>query len=210
MSGVAWLGIGCGGIILIAIIAGIFLFKAGADKFKEFAANPEKAGAEMIVSMTPELTKVSQDDAKGTMTIRTKDGKEMTLSYKDIAAGKITMTDEDGNTTTLGSTDLSLIPAWVPKADDFTDGVSLYHSDAGGKIEGQFSGKSSKGGDDLKESFGKAASGLGLSNSSSSSMDLNGTLVATLEYSGGGKSLKVVITEKSGSPTLINTHYSEN
>lgn len=210
MSGVAWLGIGCGGIILIAIIAGIFLFKAGADKFKEFAANPEKAGAEMIVSMTPELTKVSQDDAKGTMTIRTKDGKEMTLSYKDIAEGKITMTDENGNATTLGSSDLSKVPAWVPKADDLTGGISLYHSDAGSGIAGQFSGKSSKGVEDLKTFFESAATSQGLSSSSNSSMDLNGTAVSTVEYSGGGKSLKIVITEKSGSQTLINTHYSEN
>lgn len=210
MPGLAWAGIGCGGLLLIAIIAVIWIAKAGVDKFKEFAANPEKSAAEMIVSMNPELTKLSQDEGKGTMTIRTKDGKELTLSYKDIAEGKITMTDADGNATTLGSTDLSHIPAWVPKADDMTDGISLYHTASGSAVSGQFTGKSSKGLEDLKSFFGSAATGQGLSSNSQSSMNIGGTSVATLEYSGSGKSLKIVITEKSGSPTLVNTNYSEN
>ena len=144
------------------------------------------------------------------MTIRTKDGKEMTLSYKDIAEGRITMTDDSGNVTTLGSTDLSAVPAWVPKTDDFSDGVSLFHSEAGGKVSGQFSGKSSKGVEDLKTYFEGAASAQGLSSNSSSSMSMGSTSVATLEFSGSGKTLKIVITEKSGTATLINTHYSEN
>lgn len=210
MSGLAILGIGCGGVLLIAIIAVIWFAKMGVDKFKEFAANPQKTAAEMMVSMSPELKKVSQDDKKGTMTIRTKDGKEMTLSYKDIAEGRITMTDANGNTTTLGSTDLSQVPAWVPKADDMSDGISLYHTATGSGFSGQFSGKSSKGLEDLKAFFESAATGAGLSSSSNTSMNLNGTSVATVEYSGGGKSLKIVITETSGSATLINTFYSEN
>lgn len=210
ISGLAILGIGCGGILLIAIVAAIWLTKMGVDKFKEFAANPEKSAAEMMVSMSPELTKVSQDDKKGTMTIRTKDGKEMTLSYKDIAEGRMTMTDANGNTTTLGSTDLSQVPAWVPKADDLSEAISLYHTATGSGFSGQFSGKSSKGVEDLKAFFESAATGAGLSSSSNTSVNLNGASVATMEYSGGGKSLKIVITEKSGSPTLINTFYSEN
>lgn len=210
MSGIAWLGIGCGGILLIAIIAVIWLAKAGVDKFKEFAANPHKTAAEMVIAGNPDLTKLSQDEGKGTMTIRTKDGKEMTFSYRDIAAGKFTVTDADGNATTLGSTDLSQVPAWVPKADDMSDGISIYHTASASGVNGQFSGKSSKGLEDLKSFFESAASGLGLSSGSNSSMNLGGTSVATIEYSGNGKSLKIVMTEKSGSPTLINTNYSEN
>lgn len=209
MPAIAWVGIGCGGLLLIAIIAGALLFKAGADKFKEFAANPEKAGAEMIVSMNPELKKVSQDDKNGTMTIRTKDGKEMTLSYKDIAEGKIPMVDANGNPIQFGSSDLSKVPAWVPKPPDLTDGISIYHSDGGGEISGQFSGKSGQSAEDLKAFFEKASSDQGLSSNASTSMNVNGIAVVTLEYSNGGKSVKIAITEKSGSATLINTNYTE-
>ncbi|QTN32600.1 hypothetical protein HZ994_09735 [Akkermansiaceae bacterium] len=210
MPAMAWVGIGCGGLLAIAIIAGILIAKAGMEKLREFTANPEKSAAEMIVSMSPELSRVSQDDAKGTMTIRTKDGKEMTLSYQDIAAGKISVTDENGNITTIGSTDLSKLPAWVPKPDDLSDAVSLFQSDSDGQFSGQFSGNSAMAVDDLKSFYETQATSLGLSSNSSSSMNLNSTTVCTLEYSGGGKSLKVIITAKPGSRRLVNTHYSEN
>jgi hypothetical protein len=179
--------------MLLAVIAAIFLFKAGADKFKEFAANPENAGAEMIISMSPDLEMVSQDEEKAEMTIRTKDGKETTLSYKDIAEGNIEVTDE--NVTSLGSTDLSRVPAWVPKVPDLSNGVSTFHSDADGEINGQFSGKSAKSLQELKDSFKSEASAQGLSNNSSSSRSMNGVGSSALSFAGTAKTLKVVITE---------------
>lgn len=209
MPGIAWVGIGCGGLLLIGIIVGAILFNMFAGKIKEFAANPEKAAAEMIVAANPDLEKVSQDDDKGEMTIRTKDGKEITLSYKDLAEGKISVTDENGNTTRMGSADLSQVPAWVPKAADLSDGVSIFHSEGGGQVSGQFSGKSSQNLDQLRTFFEGEASGLGFGSSSNSSMDANGIGVVTLEFSGGDKSLTLVITEKPGSSTLVNTNYSE-
>lgn len=209
MPAIAWVGIGCGGLLVIAIIIAAIAFNKLKGTFEDFAANPEKAGAEMIVSMNPELEMVSQDEETGMMTIRTKDGKEMTLSYQDIAEGKLEVTDADGNTTSIGSTDLSQVPAWVPKAPDLTDGVSMFHTDEGGSVSGQFSGKSTKGIEDLTDFFETEASGQGLSNSSSSSTSMNGTAVSTLDFSGGGKTLKIVITGKPGSATLVNTNYSE-
>lgn len=209
MPAIAWVGIGCGGLLLVAIIAGIVLFYKMADTFKEFAANPEKAGAEMMVSLNPDLEMVSQDDEKGEMTIRTKDGKEMTLSYKDIAEGKLVMTDAEGNETVIGSGDLSQVPAWVPKAADLSEGLSTFHSAAGGQVSGQFSGKSAQTAEELKAFFEDAASGQGMTSSSTSSTNLNGTSATTLEFSGGGKSLVIVITSRAGSPALVNTTYTE-
>jgi hypothetical protein len=178
-------------------------------KFEEFAANPEKVLAEAIISGNPDLEMISQDDAKGEMTIRTKDGKEMTLSYKDISEGRIEMKDQDGNVTTMGSSDLSQVPAWVPQAPDLKEGVSMFHSNAGGTITGQFSGRSDKSLVDLQSFFEDEASSQGLSSSSTSSTNMGATSVATLEFSGGGKTLNIVITEKPGSSALINTNYSE-
>ena len=192
-------------LVIIAVVIGFSMF---AGKIKEFADNPEKTGAEMIVSMNPELEKVSQDDAKGEMTIRTKDGKEVTLSYKDLAEGKISVTDEDGGTTRIGSADLSQVPAWVPKASDLSDGVSIFQSDSGDKAEGQFSGKSDQSLDQLRTFFEGEASRLGLNTSSNSSMNMNGTATVTLNFSGGGRTLMFIITEKSGSKTLVNTNFS--
>lgn len=209
MPVLGWVGIGCGGLLLIALALGVYGFFIAKKKFGEFASNPEKAGAEMVVSMTPGFQKISQDDTKGTMTIRIKGGEEMTLSYKDIAEGKFTVTDKDGNTTMIGSSDLSHVPSWVPKAADFTEGLSVFHSEAGNENSGQFSGKSALGAEDLRTFFEAEASSLGLSDSSSSSMNMGSTATITLAFSGGGKSLNIVITEKTGTATLVNTNYSE-
>lgn len=209
MPAIAWVGIGCGGLLAIALAVAVYVFIVAKKKIEEFAANPEKAAAELMVSMNPELEQVSQDDGKGTMTIRTKDGEEMTLSYKDIAEGKIVVTDKDGNTTRIGSSDLSQVPAWVPKAPDLTDGVSVFHSEAGNQVSGQFSGKSPRGSEELRTFFEGEASAKGLTNSSHSSMNMGSTSTITLGFSGGGKSLSIVITGKPGEAALVNTNYSE-
>lgn len=88
----AWVGIGCGGLLLIGIIVVIGLGLLGANKMKEmgvdFQKNPERAAAEMVVSMRPDLEKISTNEEAGTITVRNKDGKEMTLTYKEISEGK--------------------------------------------------------------------------------------------------------------------------
>lgn len=209
MPALAWVGIGCGGLLILAIIAGAIIFSKLKGKIDEFSKNPEKAAAEFVVSMNPELEMVSQDEEAGEMTIRTKDGGEVTLSYQDIAEGKITVTDKDGNKTRIGSADLSQVPEWVPRPPDLTDAVSTFHSEAGGKTIGQFSGKSAMGAGDLSSFHESAASGLGLTTSRSGSTTAGGTTVTTLNFSGGARSLTVVITEKTGEPTQVNTNYSQ-
>lgn len=209
MPALAWVGIGCGGLLLIALALGVYGFIVAKKKIDEFAANPEKAAAEMVISMTPDFEKLSQDDAKGTMTIRTKGGEEMTLSYKDIAEGKFTVTDKGGNTTMIGSSELSHVPAWVPKPADFTEGLSVFHSEAGNEISGQFSGKSALKADDLISFFESEATKLGFPTASGTRKVLDGVTIITHGFTSDDRSLHIVITEKPGSATLVNTNYSE-
>ena len=210
MSGLAWLGIGCGGLLVLALGLGVYGFFLAKKTIDDFAANPEKAAAEMIISMQPDLRVLSKDEANGTMTLRTKDGEEMTLSYKDIQDGKFIVTDKDGNTTRIGSADLSQVPAWVLKAPDLTEGLSIFHSEAGGKLTGQFSGKSAMKADDLKKFFEEQANAAGFSSFTSNSLNTGGTNIHTLAMGADtGKSLNIVITEKAGGDTLVSTNYSE-
>lgn len=209
MPAIAWVGIGCGGLLLLVLAAGVWAFFIAKKKIEEFTANPHKTAAEWVVSKNPELEEVSHDEGNGTMTIRTKDGQKMTLSYEDIAKGKITLTDKDGNTTRIGSSDLSQIPTWVPKAADLTDGISVFHSEAGNEITGQFSGKSPRSAEELRTFLEAEAKDLNLTNSSSSSFEVGGNATITLAFSGGGKSLNIVITGKPGKDSLVNTNYSE-
>jgi hypothetical protein len=209
MSPIAWLGIGCGGLLLICAAIGIYAFFIVKKKIGEFAANPEKALAESVIAMNPEFKKLSQDDQKGTMTIRTKNGEELTFSYKDIAEGKIMLKDKDGNTTRIGSANLSQVPAWVPMVPDLSDGISMFHSEAANEISGQFSGKSARTAEDLRAFFEGEAASLELENESSGSTQADGTSMITLGFSGSGKSLTIVIIEKPGEGSLVNTTYSE-
>lgn len=98
ISPIAFVGIGCGGLIMVGIILLVGGWIWGTKKAKElgldFEKNPERAVAEMVVNISPDLEKISSDEKAGTMTIRTKDGKETTLSYKDISEGKFNLPGE--------------------------------------------------------------------------------------------------------------------
>jgi hypothetical protein len=131
LSPLAWIGIGCGALlVLIAIgisMAGWF----AARKIKEFGENPAKA-AELIVRANPDLEVVKTDDDAKTITVKDKKtGETMTLNMSDLAKGKIemksdkgsfkvdekgvTMTDEKGETATFtGAAGDQNVPSWVP------------------------------------------------------------------------------------------------
>ena len=104
----AWVGIGCGVLVLIVIIAivagGYFVAGKVKDVAQDFKDNPELASARMIVKMNPELEEVSYDEKAGTITVREKKtGKTMTANFEDIKEGKFSLTDDKGETVTFES-----------------------------------------------------------------------------------------------------------
>lgn len=106
LSPMAWVGIGCGAIVLIGVLvmgglvaAGGWFVKKQVDKFED---NPTMAAAELIVRANPDLEMVSSDPEKGTMTIKnTQTGETLTVNAEDIQDGKITFTDGKGETVSL-------------------------------------------------------------------------------------------------------------
>ena len=81
----AWVGIGCGGLLVVVIIAGAILVGMAKRKYEEirddFATAPEKTAAEMIVRMNPDLEMVRNDEGSGEMTVLVRDtGEEVTVS----------------------------------------------------------------------------------------------------------------------------------
>jgi len=100
MSPLAWVGIGCGVIVLIAVVAfGVlgYLAKRQIDKFSD---NPTMAAAEMVIKMSPDLEMVSKDEDASTLTIKnTKTGEVMTLNAEDIKEGRLTVTTDEGTVT---------------------------------------------------------------------------------------------------------------
>ena len=126
LSPLAWIGIGCGGLVLFGIIAmtvlGISLFNWGREALEDASGeqslsdlvesledNPVRTLAETAIRMNPEFELLSTDDAAGTITFRNiETGEEATLNFEDIAEGRFTITTTDGNVAvdaTGGSSD---------------------------------------------------------------------------------------------------------
>ena len=205
-----WVGIGCGGLLIVAIIAVSLLVgwcKRTVGDLGEFQRNPEKAAAELMVKLNPDLEMVSQDEASGEMTIRTKDGQEMTLSYKDIAEGKLRVKGADGSSVELGNVDLSKVPAWVPQVPEARNTSLPFHQEQDGAVKGMFSAHTPLGTDELEETFKAEASKLGFNSSNRIAQNVNGTETRSLSYSGGGRSLQIIITVAPGEDTLVNMAY---
>jgi uncharacterized protein YneF (UPF0154 family) len=110
-SPLVWILAGCGGLVVIALlvilVGGYFVahkVKGYADMAKK---NPAMAAAKLAVSFNPDLEIVSEDDDKGTLTIRDKKtGEEITMNAEDIKKGRLTFKNKKGEQVTLeGSTE---------------------------------------------------------------------------------------------------------
>jgi len=141
MGPLAWIGIGCGVIIVIGLIGlGVvgFFVKKKVDQYKE---NPTMAAAADIVRLNPDLELVSSDPKAGSITVKDKkSGEVTTFKAEDVANGKFSVTTKDGTTSidasaakdgkgatfkvtdekgqeqvsTFGATTPQSLPSWVP------------------------------------------------------------------------------------------------
>lgn len=205
-----WLGIGCGTIVIIGIVIVSLLVgwcKRKVGDLSEFQRNPEKATAELIVKMNPDLKLVSQDESKGEMTIQTKDGQEMTMSYKDVAQGKFTIKDAEGNVTQIGGADLSTLPAWVPQVSGLKEVSCSSHRKSADQVTGIYMGTSSDTLDKLEEFFKNEADKQGLTDSSRSSFENDGVATRALSYEGGKRKLSIMISEKRGEAASVQVSF---
>lgn len=158
LSPLAWVGIGCGALVLIgvlvvggmAIVGGMFVKK----QVEKFEKNPTMAAAELMVRANPDLELVKSDAEKSTLTIRDKKtGETLTINAEDAKEGKWTFSDgkgktanvnvsaeglqvtnEKGEVTTLGAVEggPKNLPSWVP----------VY---PGGTVQGTMDSTSSEG-----------------------------------------------------------------
>jgi hypothetical protein len=156
MGPLAWIGIGCGVIVIIAFIvmgAGAYLFKTKVvDPFQK---NPGLAAAKLVIQANPDLDLVSEDDTAQTLTIHNKKTNEtVTVSMADAKNGKfgfstdgkgaasidfskqgvtIKSQDEKGKESTFvaGAGAPRDLPAWVPAYP-------------GATVEGGFSAKTAE------------------------------------------------------------------
>jgi hypothetical protein len=93
----AWIAIGCGGLVLVgAIVISVGGYFAAKTVSEYVGDNPAAAAAEMLVRANPELELVGSDRDAGTITVREKaTGKQVTVNYSQLQKGELTF--EDGN-----------------------------------------------------------------------------------------------------------------
>ena len=101
----AWVAIGCGGLLVIAILVvaagGFFFF----HKAKNILAHPETAIAQMLMANNPEVEIISMDADKGILTIRNKrTGEVLTVNFSDVEKGKIVFKGDKGNRMVIETT----------------------------------------------------------------------------------------------------------
>ncbi len=105
----AWVGIGCGTIVLLVIIGLVALGGYAVHKVKQagfdpalWKKNPTAAAAKIVTTMNPDVEVVSTDNDSQTITLRNKKtGKTVTVDLKDVKNGKFRFFDEEGKESTL-------------------------------------------------------------------------------------------------------------
>lgn len=90
---IAWVGIGCGGLVVLVVIVLVIVgvvFGSAAKKFAEEAErNPAKATVELMAKFDKDIEIVGADDEKQTVTVRVKStGETVTLTQQDIESGR--------------------------------------------------------------------------------------------------------------------------
>lgn len=91
----AWLGIGCGGLVVIGMIGLVIFGSILGPKFKQFAEdaakNPTRATASLMVK-SGQFEMVAEDDAHKRYTIRQKQtGKLMTIYWNEKTQTAVTI-----------------------------------------------------------------------------------------------------------------------
>ena len=205
MPALAWVGIGCGGIVLIGIVcvvlAGVWGYNKAKEVTKELTSNPGKRGAELLVGMNEDLQKVSENDAAGEMTIRLKStGEERTLKYDDIANGRFTQ---------FVKGDLAKVPSWVPRYPGAVDEASAMQSENARKVSGVITFATRDSTETIQKFYEDEAGKLSLGSSSSSSLNLNKTAMLNIEFKGGKRVMNISASGESGGLLNVLVAYAE-
>ncbi|GAA5482131.1 hypothetical protein [Haloferula sargassicola] len=211
MHPMAIVGIGCGALLLLALIGGGLAFRWVTTTYKEMKAaaeeNPDRELALQVIEMSPEVTRINEDEQAGTVVLEIADtGETATTTYADLASGSFRFTGPDGAEHALGENPPPP-PAWVPVYPNIAEPrIALQKASATG-TEGilAFTTRDSP---EMAKAF--YAGECSWSNSSSTSTSsFNATSRFSVSYSGSGRSLEIEGVQIPGDPLRLTVHYRE-
>ena len=231
----AWIGIGCGAMIVLAMIVVTIGGYLVANKVKDVAAdfedNPAMATARMIVKLNPELEEVSTDEEAGTITVRnTKTDEIITVNFDDIEDGKFSFTTgdrevnidasdlDDGNLKITDGEDNVVysagkvsedVPTWVPVYPD-TEPTNRHTMKAGGESSGGFEIETVASVEEVMEFYRSTLEGEGYSvsvNTYSQDQTTGGMINGS--SGDGGRNVIVIVSSENDGPTKVGVNFSE-
>lgn len=230
LSPLAWVGIGCGAVIVLGLIgAAVFAFWVGG-KVKEAADNPAMAAAKFMVAANPEIELVEADDDAGTITVRNKEtGEVLTVNLDEIEQGRISF-ESEGETVTMGMEEgddgegaftvrdsegkatfrvgaggEGEIPAWVPRFEDARV-QGTFQSRTGSEITGGFSFETTDSVEEVMGWYAGAFAGEGLSESGRNTYQSGDTRGGMLTGEGGGRTVSLMLSAEGGKTTVVVTY----
>ncbi len=108
LSPLAWIAIGCGGLILVGALALVvgagFVFKKSKDFVEGMEENPAATLGKTFAAFNPDVEFVESDEDDGTVTFYNKKTDEtFTLDTSDIKDGKFSITGAEGKIEFNGS-----------------------------------------------------------------------------------------------------------
>lgn len=215
LSPLAWAGIGCGGLVIVGGIVGVFLmFKLGSEVVKGVTSamkdHPGKDAVAELVERMPEYEKVSEDTEKGNITLRAKTGgATVTTDYDPLVLGTTEVKDAAGAPRPIASGDLTKIPAWVPRYAKADKETCVVQRDDATMTSGVLAFTTMDALNDVAAFYGKEADGLSMHSSATSSTDFGGRVSRSLRYSGGKRALRVHMHAVGGPPWIVQVVYEE-
>ncbi len=163
----AYVGIGCGGLLLIGTVAGGILISKLVNKTSEFIQDPTMALAALVVQSSPDLELVQSDSDSGILQVKVEStGETITIDRAQIESGKfsytkvnadgteeitnidfsgaengeISITDGEGDSIfQSGEQTPDSIPDWVPAYPGATNVNGTFKATINGTESGSFS-----------------------------------------------------------------------
>ena len=231
----AWIGIGCGAMIVLAMIlvtvGGYLVSNKVKDVAADFEENPAMATARMIVKLNPELEEVSTDEEEGTITVRnTETGEEITVNFEDIEDGKFSfkagdrevnidasdldegnlkVTDGDDNVVYSAGKVSEDVPEWVPLYPD-TEPTNRHTMKAGGESSGGFEIETAASVDEVLEFYRSTLEGQGYTVSVNTySQDQTSGGMVNGSHGDAGRNVIAIVSSENDGPTKVGINFSE-
>ncbi len=228
LSPLAWVGIGCLGILVIggivATVGAIFVVGKVKEVASEMEDDPVAATAKLLAAANPDIELVSADKDSRTVTFReVSTGKELTFGYDDIEEGRITFSSDgetaefavesagegsggltvktsEGTATFSAGGDASNIPDWIPLFPGVTP-KSNFSAEGGGQNTGTFSFSTDSEIDSILSFYDDQAEQAGLETKSRTTTGDGALWVAA--SSDESRGLTVMISQQGGGLEVV-------